>query len=260
MGRVTEGKEPGTRGQTRQQARDRLNPRCVAKNQSPPKPKPDRARPTSSVESPASYTHPEQRVAMRPEIGTQDKIRKKKPPTTWRYDSSLSPALDWDGQNGAPELGEWLLARISDAAALLAPHRFPTPQQFTGASGTVLATVQSLQEAVEHLKRLGKPLLTWTGKAERLSFDVSTMPVFVHERLSTEAIVKTLIGHKTDTQQSLFDLFGVPRHSIADQVMRACRHQERWVNRMILGDSLVVMNSLLQYEGLGGQVRRPPRR
>ena len=119
----------------------------------------------------------------------------------------------------------------------------------------VLATVQSLQDALERLKRLGAPFLTWTGKAERQSFDVPTMPLFVHERLSTRAIVETLIGHKTDKQQSLFDLFADPQHSIADQVMRAYEHQDRWVNRMILGDSLVVMNSLLQYEGLGGQVQ-----
>ncbi len=227
----------------------------MAKKQPSPKPKPAKAKPTSSVESPASYTHPDQRVAMRPDIGTQDKFRKKKPPVTWRYDSSLSPALDWDGQNGARELGEWLLARISEAAALPAPHRFATPQQFLGGSGAVLATVQSLEDAVAHLKRLGAPFLTWTGKAERLSFDVPTMPLFVHERLSTEAIVETLIGHKKDKQQSLFDLFGDPQHSIADQVMRAYQHQDKWVNRMILGDSLVVMNSLLQYEGLGGQVQ-----
>ena len=193
---------------------------------------------------------------MRPDIGTQDKFRKKKAPATYRYDSSLSPALDWDGQHGARELGEWLLARISEAAALPAPHRFSTPQQLTGANGAVLATVHSLQDAVEGLKRLGAPFLTWTGKAERLSFDVPTMPLFVHERLSTQAIVvETLIGHKTDKQQSLFDLFGDPQHSIADQVMRAYEHQDKWVNRMILGDSLVVMNSLLQYEGLGGQVQ-----
>ena len=95
---------------------------------------------------------------MRPDIGTQDKFRKKKAPATYRYDSSLSPALDWDGQHGARELGEWLLARISEAAVLLAPHRFPAPQQFTGANGTVLATVHSLQDAVEQLKRLGAPV------------------------------------------------------------------------------------------------------
>lgn len=227
----------------------------MAKKQPSPKPKPTKARSTSSLESPASYTHPDQRVAMRPDIGTQDKFRKKKPPVTWRYDSSLSPALDWDGQNGVRELGEWLLARISEAAALPAPHRFAAPQHFLGSNGGVVATVQSLEEAVAHLKRLGAPFLTWTGKAERLSFDVPTMPLFVHERLSTEAIVETLIGHKKDKQQSLFDLFGDPQHSIADQVMRAYQHQDKWVNRMILGDSLVVMNSLLQYEGLGGQVQ-----
>jgi len=109
---------------------------------------------------------------MRPDIGTQDKFRKKKAPTTYRYDSSLSPALDWDGQNRARELGEWLLARIEEAAALPAPHAFAEPLQFTGSGGRTPLTVRSLQEAVDALKRLGKPFLTWTGKAERLSFDV----------------------------------------------------------------------------------------
>src|ERR1039458_10165814 len=46
-----------------------------------------------------------------------------------------------------------------------------------------------------------------------------------------------------------------PQHSIADQVLKAYEHKDRWVNRMILGDSLVVMNSLLQYEGMGGKVQ-----
>jgi hypothetical protein len=51
------------------------------------------------------------------------------------------------------------------------------------------------------------------------------------------------------------DLFGDPRHSISDQVLRAYEYKDKWVNRMVLGDSLVVMNSLLHYEGLGGQVQ-----
>ena len=53
----------------------------------------------------------------------------------------------------------------------------------------------------------------------------------------------------------MFDLWGDPQHSITDQVLRAYEHKDKWVNRMILGDSLVVMNSLLHYEGLGGQVQ-----
>ena len=75
------------------------------------------------------YTHPYQTVPMRPEIGTQAQFRKKKPPQLYRYDSSLSPALDWDGQHGARELGEWLLGLIDKAAALPAPHAFAEPQE-----------------------------------------------------------------------------------------------------------------------------------
>jgi adenine-specific DNA-methyltransferase len=192
---------------------------------------------------------------MRPDVGTQPQFRKKKPPVTYRYDSSLSPAVDWDGQNPARELGEWLLGLIERAAVLPEPHAFDRPQEFKAADGTVLATVRTLNEAVEHLRRLSRPFLDWTGRAERLSFDVPTLPLFVHERLSTKAIVETLSGHRRDKQQSMFELFGDPQHSITDQVLRAYEYQDEWVNRLVLGDSLVVMNSLLHYEGLGGQVQ-----
>jgi adenine-specific DNA-methyltransferase len=192
---------------------------------------------------------------MRPDVGTQPQFRKKKPPVTYRYDSSLSPALNWDGQNPGRELGEWLLDLIQRANALPAPHAFDRPQEFKTSDGTVLATVRTLHEAVEMLRRMGRPFLDWTGKAERLSFDVPTLPLFIHERLSTKAIVETLTGHRRDKQQTMFELFGDPQHSVADQVLRAYEHPDKWVNRLILGDSLVVMNSLLHYEGLGGQVQ-----
>ena len=141
------------------------------------------------------YTHPDQTLLMRPEVGTQAQFRKKKPPQTYRYDSSLSPALDWDGGNGARELGEWLLGVIERAAGLPAPHVLPSPAEFKASDGRVTVSVHSLQEAVDQLKRLGRPFLDWAGKAERLSFDVPTLPLFVHERLSTKAIVETLAGH-----------------------------------------------------------------
>ena len=64
------------------------------------------------------YAHYEAKSPMRPDVGTQAQFRKKKPPVTYRYDSSLSPALDWDGRNGARELGEWLLRQIDEAAVL----------------------------------------------------------------------------------------------------------------------------------------------
>src|SRR5205823_5339254 len=108
-------------------------------------------------------------------------------------------------------------------------------------------------DAVRELKAVSRPFLDWAGKAERLSFDVPTAPLFVQERLSTKAILETLKGHERDRQMEL-QLFGDPQISLAQQ-LEAYEHAGGWVNRLILGDSLAVMNSLLEYEGLGGQVQ-----
>src|SRR2546422_10314400 len=81
------------------------------------------------------YRHPDQTLLMRPEVGTQAQFRKKKPPVTYRYDSSLSPALDWDGGNSARELGEWLLCVIEKAAALAPPHVLHSPAGCKGSDG-----------------------------------------------------------------------------------------------------------------------------
>lgn len=180
----------------------------------------------------APYKHPEATSLLRPEVGTQAQFKKKKPPKTYRYDSSLSPALDWEAKNPAREQGERLLKQVLDAKSL-----------------------EEAKAAASKLKSLSQPFLNWAGKAERLSFDVPTLPLFIHERLSTKAIIETLAGHKRDQQQSMFELFGDPQRSITDQVLKAYEYQDNWTNRMVLGDSLVVMNSLLHYEGLGGQVQ-----
>lgn len=64
-----------------------------------------------------SYTHPTAESPLRPDVGTQSQFRKKKPPATYRYDSSLSPALDWDGQSSARQQGEALIAEIAAQTA-----------------------------------------------------------------------------------------------------------------------------------------------
>jgi hypothetical protein len=51
-----------------------------------------------------TYTHDEEAL-LRPEVGTQAQFRKRKPPKTYRYYSSLSPAFDWAGLNPGRELG-----------------------------------------------------------------------------------------------------------------------------------------------------------
>ncbi|MEX2116150.1 MAG: site-specific DNA-methyltransferase [Bacteroidota bacterium] len=213
------------------------------------------------------YRHPEATSPLRPEVGTQSQFRKKKPPQTYRYDSSLAPELNWD-ENPARERGEALIAQLEARLAALrnviasaAPKGQAKQSEKEIASSLesaprndMLAEVAQLQDCIEQLKRLSRPFLNWAGKAERLSFDVPTLPLFVHERLSTKGIIETLQGHKRD-QQIEFDLFGDSKHSITDQVLKAYEYQDKWVNRMELGDSLVVMNSLLHYEGLGGQVQ-----
>jgi adenine-specific DNA-methyltransferase len=201
-----------------------------------------------------TFRHPKAKLILRPEVGVQAQFKKKKPAKEYRFDSSLAPDLNWDGQNPAREYGQWLLTVIEKAAALPPPHQFHDPLEFKDASGRIHAKVLGLHDAIDQLKRLEKPFLNWAGKAERLSFKVPTLPLFVHERLSTKAILETLKGHRRDKQMDI-DLFGDPQHSIHDQVLRAYEFPNGWVNRMILGDSLVVMNSLLEYEGMGGQVQ-----
>ena len=203
------------------------------------------------------YRHPEASALLRPDVGTQAQFRKKKKPATWRYDSSLSPALDWDGQNPARERAEAKFAALQACIARLAAS---IGEGDAGGitDGDLAAARKELAAAraeVDELQALSKPFLNWAGKAERLSFEVPTLPLFVHERLSTAAIVETLKGHKRDRQKDMFDLFGESDLPIHDRLLKAYEHRDGWVIRLVLGDSLVVMNSLLHYEGLGGQVQ-----
>ncbi|HEV2232871.1 MAG TPA: hypothetical protein VGV68_05645, partial [Terriglobia bacterium] len=64
-----------------------------------------------------SYKHTESTSPMRPDVGTQAQFKKRKPPQKYRYDNSLSPALEWDGQNSAREKGERELAVIAEELA-----------------------------------------------------------------------------------------------------------------------------------------------
>jgi len=143
---------------------------------------------------------------MRPEVGTQAQFKQKKLPQKYRYDDSLSPALEWDGQNPARERGE---SHIAQAEQELAEAK---GKLATAAKAEEIEAVKKhladAQSAVHALKAMSSPFLNWAGKAERLSFEVPTLPLFIHERLSTKAILETLEGHKRDKQTDMFDLWG----------------------------------------------------
>lgn len=93
------------------------------------------------------------------------------------------------------------------------------------------------------------PQLVWSGKAERTSFEVEAPSIHVHERLSTEAIIRAV--QKEPPQPALFEDHELDR----SRAVEFYQHEMGWVNRLVLGDSLVVMTSLLEKERLGGQVQ-----
>jgi adenine-specific DNA-methyltransferase len=95
------------------------------------------------------------------------------------------------------------------------------------------------------------PQLIWTGKTERTSFEVETVSLHIHERVSTQAILKTV--QKAEQYQQL-RLFAEPDLPL-DKRIDFYRQEMDWTNRLILGDSLLVMNSLKEREFMEGKVQ-----
>jgi hypothetical protein len=93
------------------------------------------------------------------------------------------------------------------------------------------------------------PQLVWAGKAEHTSFEVDVVPLHIHERISTRAILEAV--KKPEPQLALFGETPLPAH----QQIEFYQHEVGWANRLILGDSLLVMNSLLVKEGMAGKVQ-----
>jgi adenine-specific DNA-methyltransferase len=93
------------------------------------------------------------------------------------------------------------------------------------------------------------PQLHWAGKAEHTSFEIDTVSLHIHERVSTEAMMRAI--RREEVQRTLF---ADPQLSPA-QELDFYQHDTDWANRMILGDSLLVMNSLIRREGMAGKVQ-----
>lgn len=193
-----------------------------------------------------SYQHADE-ATLRPDVGLQDQFHQLREPKTYRYDSSLAPELVWD-ENAEREFAEWLLNLLAEAGEKGEGVVFAEPRRWQGTN----EVFHSSRECVARLKSLTRPFLNWAGKAERQQISVPTVPLFVHERQSTRAILEKLQSYKAAGHN--LELFGDPQVDIADR-LDAYEHKGPWTNRMILGDSLQVMNSLLEYEGLGGQVQ-----
>jgi len=93
------------------------------------------------------------------------------------------------------------------------------------------------------------PQIVWAEKAEHTSFEVPTVSLHIHEHIAPEAIIRSI---KRESPQP--DLFAKPDMPLKELV-EFYKHDMDWTNRLILGDSLFMMNSMLEREMLAGKVQ-----
>jgi adenine-specific DNA-methyltransferase len=97
------------------------------------------------------------------------------------------------------------------------------------------------------------PSLHWAGKAERTSFEVPTVSLHVHERIDPRTIIEAVKRKNGDPQLSLFQ--SADENPPLREAIEFYKHKHNWSNRLIAGDSLLVMNSLLEKEGMAAKVQ-----
>lgn len=94
------------------------------------------------------------------------------------------------------------------------------------------------------------PQLIWAGKAEYTSFEVPNVSLHVHERIDPKTIIQAVRKRKGRQayQASLFE--SAEENPPLREAIEFYKHKHNWTNRLIAGDSLLIMNSLLEKEGM----------
>ncbi|MCL1468626.1 site-specific DNA-methyltransferase [Argonema galeatum] len=99
------------------------------------------------------------------------------------------------------------------------------------------------------------PQLVWAGKAEHTNFAVPTVSLHVHERIDPRTIIEA-VRKENQSEGVQLSLFEIPEENPPiRQAIEFYKHPHNWSNRLVAGDSLLVMNSLLEKEGMAGQVQ-----
>jgi adenine-specific DNA-methyltransferase len=102
------------------------------------------------------------------------------------------------------------------------------------------------------------PQLVWKGKDEqdRKDLEVPAVPIYIQEKIQPRAIIENLRdtarAGEPEPELTLFNDFNGIEF---EQLVEFYQHEQNWSNRMILGDSLLVMTSLAEKEGLKGKVQ-----
>ena len=121
-----------------------------------------------------------------------------------------------------------------------------------------------IQVAYERRNRDLDPQLVWRGKDDKSwsDFVVQAPPLFIQEKVHPKVLIDDLVRQSRDLEEAAdesgfkADLFadfnGLPSNEARTEFYQ---HDANWSNRMILGDSLQVMASLAEREGLRGKVQ-----
>jgi adenine-specific DNA-methyltransferase len=114
-------------------------------------------------------------------------------------------------------------------------------------------------QAIYHRDRSLDPQLVWKGKdlQDAKPLEVPAVPIHVQEKIHPRAIVEAVKSWSRSRQdRPVLDLFS-DFNGLDDfaQKLEFYQHDQHWTNRLILGDSLLVMASLAEKERLRGQVQ-----
>ena len=147
----------------------------------------------------------------------------------------------------------------------------PTTELAGSEAGAVGSEERSSYDTFRHDFDRGRdPELFWLGKygnddeqTQRSDLRVDIRSLYVHEQVRPEQLINNLYRiheqKRVDEQVSLFDHEGFEATNVVeDELQRVTeyyRHTDKWKNRLIQGDSLLVMNSLLGREGMAGKVQ-----
>ena len=173
----------------------------------------------------ADYRHDATRKNNPPAaLASQGHVREV-PKQRYNYDPHLPPVLRFDDTGESDRLPELLEE---------ATRRKLTAEE-----------ASSLAEAL----RNRQPWLEWTGKREKRLFEVDPVALHIHERVSAQAAIR--VAARQDVQRGLW---ADPEQDYHEAV-QFYKYDVEWSNRLILGDSLAVMNSLAKREDMTGKVQ-----
>lgn len=102
------------------------------------------------------------------------------------------------------------------------------------------------------------PQLVWKGKddQDQHPLEVPAVPIYIQEKIHPQAIIEDLRAQSKRAQPvPQLELFADFNGIAFEDLVDFYRHEQNWSNCMILGDSLLVMTSLAEKEGLRGKVK-----